>query len=191
MKTSLGAKTLAFPTPAWVVGSYDAAGKANGATIAWGGICCSNPPALAVSLRAATHTHGAILHSRAFTVNIPAQAQASLVDYFGIVSGRDVDKFAATGLTPERSLLVDAPMIAEFPVVVECALLQVVEIGLHTQFIGEIKDIKADASALDAEGKLDIEKTGTVLFAPNTRTYHGLGPLLGPAFSIGKAHKGE
>lgn len=190
MKISLGAKTLAFPTPTWVIGTYDAAGKANGATIAWGGICCSDPPAMAVSLRPSRHTHAAIMNTRAFTVNIPAQSQASLADYFGIVSGKDVDKFAATGLTPERSQLVNAPFIAEFPVVIECTLLQTVELGLHTQFIGEIKDIKADASVLGLDGKLDIQKTGLVVFAPHTRTYHGLGPLLGEAFSMGLAHKG-
>ncbi len=189
MKTSLGAKTLAFPTPTWVIGTYDAAGKANGATIAWGGICSSDPPAMAVSLRPSRHTHQAIMETKAFTVNIPAQSQAALADYFGIVSGKDVDKFAATGLTTERSQLVNAPIIAEFPVVIECALLQVVDLGLHHQFIGEIKDIKADASMLDAKGRLDMEKTGMVVFAPHTRTYHGLGPLLGDAFSMGLAYK--
>jgi flavin reductase (DIM6/NTAB) family NADH-FMN oxidoreductase RutF len=188
MKTSLGAKTLASPTPTWVVCAYDSAGKANGATIAWGGICCSKPPALAISLRAATHTHGLIAASKAFTVNVPKQDQAALADYFGLVSGRDVDKFAATGLTAVKSGLVSAPCIQEFPLVFECALLQVVEIGLHTQFIGEIKDVKADPAILDSKGKIDLDKLGAVVFAPDSRQYYGLGAKLGPAFSIGNRY---
>jgi len=188
MKTSLGAKTIASPTPTWVVCAYDQAGKANGATIAWGGICCSKPPALAISLRAATHTHGLIAASKAFTVNVPGQDQADLADYFGLVSGRDVDKFAATNLSAVKSELVNAPFIREFPLVFECALLQVVEIGLHTQFIGEIKDVKADPKILDSNGKIDMDKLGAVVFSPDSRSYYGLGPKLGAGFSIGKKY---
>jgi flavin reductase (DIM6/NTAB) family NADH-FMN oxidoreductase RutF len=187
MKTSLGAKTLAFPTPAWAVGTYDQSGKANAAAVAWGSICCSKPPCLAVSLRAATHTHGSIMHSKAFTVSVPAQTQAALLDYFGIASGKDVDKFAKTGLTAVKSELVNAPYIAEFPLVIECALLNVVEIGLHTQFIGEIKDVKADPACLGADGKLDAAKIGAVIYCPESRLYYGLGELLGQAFSLGRS----
>lgn len=186
MKHSLGAKTLASPTPVWVVGAYDASGKANGATIAWGGICCSKPPCLAISLRAATYTHGCIKASGAFTVNVPSQAQAVQADYFGIASGRDTDKFAAAGLTAMKSGLVNAPSVAEFPLVFECSLKEVVELGLHTQFVGEIMDVKADESVL-TDGKIDLAKMGTILYAPHARHYYGLGPDLGAAFSIGNA----
>jgi len=189
MKTSLGSKTLASPTPVWVVCAYDANGRANGATIAWGGICCSNPVCLTISLRSATHTHGLIKAAKAFTVNIPAQGQASLADFFGMVSGRDVDKFAMAGLTAVKSDLVGAPFIEEFPLVFECALTHVAELGLHTQFVGEVKDVKADAGILDPSGKIDIEKLGTVMYAPASRQYYGLGPALGAGFSIGAAWK--
>jgi flavin reductase (DIM6/NTAB) family NADH-FMN oxidoreductase RutF len=121
-------------------------------------------------------------------VNIPAQSQASLVDYFGIVSGRDADKFAKTGLTAVKSELVNAPYIAEFPLIFECALLQVVEIGLHTQFIGEIKDAKADPTVLGPDNMLDMVKMGAVIYNPHAREYYGLGELLGTAFSMGKVH---
>lgn len=188
MKTSLGAKTLAIPTPAWIVTAYDAAGKPNGATIAWGGICCSKPPCVAISLRAATYTHGCVMASKAFSVNIPRQSQVTQTDYFGMASGRDADKFAAAGLTPVKSELVNAPYIAEYPLVIECRLLQVVELGLHTQFVGEIVDVKAEADVLDAEGKVDIERMGTVLYATSSRDYWGLGERLGPGFNIGSAY---
>ena len=124
MKRSLGAKTLIYPTPTWIVGSYDKQGKPNGMTAAWGGICCSDPPCVAVSLRKATYSYGSLVNRQAFTISVPSQSQVKVADYFGLVSGRDTDKFAATGLTPVRSDLVDAPYVAEFPLVLECKILQ-------------------------------------------------------------------
>lgn len=183
---SLGAKTLVYPTPVFVVGSYDKDGKPNVMTAAWAGICCSFPPCVGVSLRKATYTYGNILERKAFTVSIPSESHVKEADYFGIVSGKDVDKFKATGLTPVRSDLVDAPYVKEFPLVVECKLLQHIEIGLHTQFIGEIMDVKADESVLTADEIPDIEKIRPIMFSPEGRKYHGVGRLLGMAFSIGR-----
>ncbi len=186
MKKSLGAKTLAQPVPAWVIGSYDSQGKPNIMTIAWGGICCSQPPCMAVSLRKATHTYGCIVERKAFTINIPSAAQVKETDYVGTVSGKTVDKFAETRLTPVRSELVDAPYIQEFPLVIECRLLQTVEIGLHTQFIGEIVDIKAEESVLDGHGAADIAKVKPLIFDTGGGAYYGIGERIGKAFSIGK-----
>jgi len=186
MKKSLGAKTLAQPAPAWVVGSYDTQGKPNIMTIAWGGICCSQPPCVAISLRSATYTHGCIKERKAYTVNIPSAALAKEVDYIGIVSGRTVNKFGMTKLTPVRSVLVDAPYIKEFPVVIECKVLHIVEIGLHTQFIGEIVDIKAEESVLDEKGMTDILKVKPLIFDTGQGVYYSIGERIGKAFSIGK-----
>jgi flavin reductase (DIM6/NTAB) family NADH-FMN oxidoreductase RutF len=186
MKKSFGAKTLVFPTPVWVVGTYGKDGKPNVMSAAWGGICCSLPPCVAVSLRKATYTYGNIVERKAFTVSVPSEAHAREADYFGIVSGRDADKFAETGLTPVRSVLVDAPYVEEFPLVLECRLFDTIEIGLHTQFVGEILDVKAEDSVLGEQGLPDIEKVKPILFEPEIRTYHGVGRLLGRAYSIGK-----
>jgi flavin reductase (DIM6/NTAB) family NADH-FMN oxidoreductase RutF len=185
MKKSLGAKTIAQPAPAWVVGSYDANGKPNIMTIAWGGICCSQPPCVTISLRKATYTYECIKERKAYTINIPSVSQVKEVDYVGIVSGRAVDKFAVTKLTPVRSDLVDAPYIEEFPVVIECRVLQIVEIGLHTQFIAEIADIKAEESVLD-NGMVDILKVRPLIFDTGQSAYYGIGERIGKAFSIGK-----
>ncbi len=186
MKKSLGAKTLLFPTPVLMVGTYDQAGKPNLMNAAWGGICCSQPPCVAVSLRKATYSHAAILERKAFTVGIACEAVMVAADYVGITSGRDADKFTVSGLTPVRSELVDAPYAAQFPVVLECRLLQVVEIGLHTQFIGEIIDVKADQAVLDDDGLPDITRIKPLIFDTAHKGYHGVGPLLGQAFSVGK-----
>ncbi|HOX08759.1 MAG TPA: flavin reductase family protein [Planctomycetota bacterium] len=184
-KKSLGAKTL--PTsPVWVVGTYDAAGKPNVMTAAWAGICCSKPPCVTVSLRKATYTYGNILARKAFTVSIPSEAFARQADYFGLVSGKEVDKFAGSGLTPVKSELVDAPYVGEFPLIIECKLLNSFELGLHTMFVGEIVDIKADPAVLGPDGSLDAGKLKPFLFDPGSRQYFKLGEPLGKAFEVGK-----
>ncbi len=186
MKKSLGAKTLLYPTPALVVGSYDLQGKPNVMTAAWGGICCSEPPCVAVSLRKATYSYHNIVHRKAFTISLPSERYAKDADYFGIVSGKAEDKFAASGLTPVHSDLVDAPYVQEFPLVLECRLLHTFELGLHTQFVGEILDVKADQAMLGEGGVPDVEKLRPIIFAPGSQAYYGIGRRLGKAFSIGK-----
>jgi flavin reductase (DIM6/NTAB) family NADH-FMN oxidoreductase RutF len=155
-------------------------------TIAWGGICCTQPPCLAVSLRRATHSYAAIEARRAFTVSIPAEPDAAKADYVGTVSGRDVDKFAACGWTPVRSELVDAPYVGEAPLVVECRLLHTLEIGLHTQFVGEIVDVKAEPELLGEKGYPDITRVKPIAWDPALRGYYGMGACLGRAWEIGK-----
>ena len=186
MKQSIGAKPLAFPTPTWVVGTYDMNGKPNAMTVAWGGICCSNPPCITVSLRKATYSYAGIMENKAFTVSIPSENYVKSADYFGITSGKDEDKFQATCLTPVRSELVPAPYVGEFPVVLECKLLNSLEVGLHTMFVGEIIDIKVEESVLDENGNPDIEKIKPVVYGTGDRKYYSIGRNLGKAFSIGK-----
>ncbi len=186
MKKSLGAKTLLYPAPVWVVGTYDKEGKPNVMTIAWGGICCSKPPCVSISLRKATYSYGSIMERKAFTLNIPSEAHAVKADYFGMVSGRNEDKFISAGLTPVRGEFVDAPYLEEFPLVLECKVIHTLEIGLHTQFVGEILDVKADEAVLDEKGLPDIKKIRPFVFSPEARRYHKIGDYLGDAFSIGK-----
>ena len=99
MKKSIGARTLPMPAPVWVVGTYDGEGKANVMTAAWVGICCSKPPCVAVSLRKATYSYGNIVARQAFTISVPSEQHVKTTDYWGLASGRDVDKFAKAGLT--------------------------------------------------------------------------------------------
>ncbi|MFA0821521.1 MAG: flavin reductase family protein [Methanomethylovorans sp.] len=186
MKQSIGAKTLAFPTPTWVVGTYDMNGKPNAMTVAWAGICCSNPPCITVSLRKATYSYAGIIENKAFTVSIPSEDYVKEADYFGLASGKNEDKFKTADLTPVRSDLVDAPYVGEFPVVLECKLLHTFEIGLHTMFVGEIVDIKAEESVLDESGNPDIEKIRPVIYGTGNRSYYGMGRNIGKAFSIGE-----
>jgi flavin reductase (DIM6/NTAB) family NADH-FMN oxidoreductase RutF len=183
MKKSIGARTAPLPAPVWVVGTYDHLGKANIMTAAWAGICCSKPPCVTVSLRKATYSYASIIERQAYTINVPSLSQIKETDYAGIVSGRDVNKFKQTGLTAVKSELVDAPYIAEFPVVMECKLLHTLEIGLHTQFIGEILDIKVNEDLLNENNRPVIERLNLFVFTGN---YYSVGDYAAKAFSVGK-----
>ncbi|MFO7752733.1 MAG: flavin reductase family protein [Desulfobacteraceae bacterium] len=186
MKKSVGANTILYPAPVLIVGTYDKDGNPNGMTAAWGGICCSKPPCVTVSLRKATYSYGSIVESNAYTLSIPSEKYVAEADYFGIASGKREDKFKSTGLTPVKSELVNAPYIKEFPLILECKLLHTFEIGLHTQFVGEIIDVKADEAVLAENGMPDIKKVDPILFAAAEKEYFGIGNKIGSAFSIGK-----
>jgi flavin reductase (DIM6/NTAB) family NADH-FMN oxidoreductase RutF len=144
--------TVLHPHPVLLVGTFGSDGKPNLMNAAWGGICCSAPPCVAVSLREATLTYHNILHAKAFTVGIPSRKHVEAADYVGIVSGRDHDKFRETGLTPFRSEKVNAPLAAELPFSLECKPFQHHKLGLHTIFIGEILGIQADEDILGPNG---------------------------------------
>lgn len=186
MKKSIGAKTIAYPTPVFIVGSYDKNKTPNAMSVAWAGICCSKPPCIAVAIREATYTYGNITQRQAFTISIPSEKYVKEADYFGIASGRNENKFSSTGLTPVKSELVDAPYVKEFPFIIECKLIHTLKIGLHTQFIGEIKDIKVEEDILTANGLPDIEKVKPMIFDPVSYNYYGVGKVVAKAFSAGK-----
>lgn len=196
MKKSIGAKksievgsmvySITYPAPVFVVGTYDESGRANMMAVAWGGICCGKPPCLGISLRKATYTYGNIVRNQAFTVSIPSVSHVREADYVGIYSGRNEDKFAATGLTPVRSELVNAPYVKEFPLVVECKVLHTIEIGIHTQFIGEMLDVKAEENVLGEDELPLMEKAQPFAFIPGGQIYYRMGEYVGKAFSVGK-----
>jgi len=186
MKRSLGAKTLVYPTPVFVVGTYDTAGKPNVMTASWGGICCSQPPCVAVALRKATYTYDNIVKRKAFTLSIASEEHVKEVDYFGLVSGRTTNKLAATRLTAVKSKLVDAPYVNEFPLVLECKLVDIAELGMHTQFVGEVLDAKADEEVIGRGGTVDIRRLKPLIFTPDTQDYFGVGNFIAKVFSAGK-----
>ncbi len=189
MKKNIGARPLIYPTPAVVVGTYDQEGKPNAMTAAWVGLCCSTPPCIMVALGRNSYTNENIQMKKFFTVNIPSQQYVKEVDYFGITSGKNTDKFEDVKLTPVASDVVDAPYVKEFPLVLECKLVDVLKIGSADQLIGEIIDVKADESVLNEAGLPDIEKVQPMLYAPAIRQYYSIGNHLGKAYSIGKEIK--
>jgi len=191
VKRALGPRTLIMPAPVWIVGTYDREGKPNMMTASWAGICCSKPPAVCVSLREATYTYQAILERRAFTVSLPSKDQAVIADFAGMASGRDTDKFAVADLTPVRSETVDAPLVDEFALTLECRLIEPLAIGLHTLFVGEIVDVQCEEDCLNAEGRPSIEKLQPLIFGVTKAEYYAIGDLVGPAFEMGKSLLGR
>jgi len=123
---------------------------------------------------------------KAYTVNIPSIQHVKEADYVGMASGKKTDKFTTTGLTPVKSDLVDAPYVAEFPMILECKVMHTYEIGLHTQFIGEILDVKVEPSALDDAGLPDMSKVAPFIYGSEIKTYHRIGEKIGDAYQIGK-----
>jgi flavin reductase (DIM6/NTAB) family NADH-FMN oxidoreductase RutF len=186
MKKSIGAKTIIFPTPVFLIGSYDPDGKPNLATVSWGGICNSDPPSLTISLRKATYTHGNIVRNGVYTVSIPNVEQVRAADLVGMISGRDHNKFEVAGLTPIRGTQVNAPYVEECPLVVECKVIHTFELGLHTQFIGQILDVKADLAVLSPDGLPDTGLARPFAYCPGTVQYYAMGEMIGKAFQIGR-----
>jgi flavin reductase (DIM6/NTAB) family NADH-FMN oxidoreductase RutF len=187
MKLSLPAQTVLLPAPVLIIGTYGSDGKPNIMNAAWGGIASSKPPCVSVSLREATLTHHNIKHTGAFTVNFPSEKHFREADFVGIVSGRDHDKFREAGLTPEKSKLVNAPIVKEFPYALECKLVKEVDCGLHTMFIGEIVGMVADSEVLNTNQIPDIEKVRPMMWGSfGSMAYYNIGDKLGDSFSVGK-----
>ncbi|MCC8194811.1 MAG: flavin reductase family protein [Deltaproteobacteria bacterium] len=188
MKRSLGSQTIIYPLPAFLVGTYDTEGKANIMTAAWGGVCCSEPPLVAVSVRKERWTCEAIVKRGAFTLSIPSADMAAQTDFAGIASGRNTDKFKELGLTPVKSALVDAPYVGECRLVLELTLHTSLDLGSHVQFIGKVEDVKADEDCLDDKGKPVRKKIDPLLYDIGAREYCRAGQTMGKAFAGGKIY---
>jgi flavin reductase (DIM6/NTAB) family NADH-FMN oxidoreductase RutF len=186
MKLSLPAQTLLLPSPVLIIGTYSSDGKPNIMNAAWGGIVSSKPPCISVSLREATLSYHNIKQTEAFTVNIPSETYFKEADFVGLVSGRTCDKFKETRLTPEKSTLVNAPLVKEFPYALECRLIRQVELGSHTMFIGEIVGMVAEREVLTPKQLPDIEKVRPMLWGSfGNMAYYTVGAKLGTSFSVG------
>ena len=169
--------TLLNPVPAVMVTCVDGAGKPNIITLAWAGTINSEPPMLSISVRKERYSHGLIMDKGMFVVNLATEKLSFATDFCGVKSGRDTDKFAATGLTPEKASFVDVPMIRESPVSLECIVRNRLELGSHDMFIAEIVAVDVEESLLDEKGKLHIDKAGLICYSHGH--YWTLGKSLG------------
>lgn len=143
------------PVPVVLVGCADEKLGQNVLTIAWCGVDCSDPPTIHVSLRPSRHSYRMIKESECFTVNIPTRKLLHEVDLCGTVSGKFGDKFERSGLTPVPGTEIKAPIIDECPINLECRVREVIELGLHHMFIGEIVARHADSEILK-DGEIDF-----------------------------------
>jgi flavin reductase (DIM6/NTAB) family NADH-FMN oxidoreductase RutF len=154
-------------------------------TIAWIGSVCSEPPMLSISVREDRHSHDILKTTGEFVVNIPSVQEAAATDWCGVVSGRDTDKFAGTGLTPAPALKVGCPIVAECPVNIECRVRRTLSLGSHTMFVAQVLAVQVRSTLVDPRGRLRLEKAGLVAFAHGH--YYALGRHLGHfGFSVRK-----
>ena len=182
MRKNFGAQSDVYPMPVFIVAAYDENGKPNCMNAAWGGIYESNQ--IMVCLAHSHRTTKNIKVSKAFTVSIADARHVLEADYVGVVSGnKEPDKMTKAGLTTQKSDFVNAPIINEFPMAVECELLKFNEDGIC---IGKILNISADESVLGEDGLIDPEKLQAITFDPVHNAYLKLGERVGNAFSDGK-----
>ncbi len=185
MRKDFGVKNWLYPMPVFIVGTYDEGGVPNAMNAAWGGIYDTN--LLMVCLADDHKTTDNIRKSGAFTVSFAIAEQVVACDYVGIVSANDCpDKFDRAGFHATKSAYVNAPLIDELPVAVECRLHKFTEDGIC---IGEIVNVSCDESALDGEGRIDPKKVNPIIYDSVSHAYWSFGEKVGQAFSDGKKIK--
>ncbi|NLL09312.1 MAG: flavin reductase family protein [Methanomicrobiales archaeon] len=189
MKRSIGIKPAIIPTPVLIIGTYDSAGKANGMTAAWGGVCSSDPLSISFSVQKTRHTYPALMEKKECTISIPSIKHVKEADYFGVTSGRDRDKFSDTGLTPVRAPSVNAPYVSEFPVIIECRITKVIEVGVHEMFVAEVIDVLLDDNLVTEDGKVKMQDAPFFFYNPLDRSYYKTGEFLMQGFSTGTLFK--
>ena len=182
MRKDFGAKTWLYPMPVLIVGSYDENGNPDAMNAAWGGIYDTN--LVMVCLADEHKTTENIKKAGAFTLSFATAQTVVPCDYVGIVSANDVpDKFERAGFHATKSAHVNAPIIEELPMTVECRLQKFNEDGIC---IGEIVNISADESILDENGKVDAKKLNPIIYDSVSHAYWNFGEKVGRAFSDGK-----
>ena len=180
--------TMLSPVPVVMVSCQADGKRPNIITIGWAGTVCSEPPMLSIAIRPSRYSYELIRKSREFVVNIPSVHQLRATDKCGVISGRDTDKFAMTGLTPAPARTVRAPIIAECPINIECKVHHILPLGSHTLFIAEVKGVQVSAHLVTKAGRLAIEQGGLIAFAHGH--YYALGKQIGHfGFSVRKRHK--
>ena len=185
MRKNFGAKSWLYPMPVLIIGTYDENGTPNAMNAAWGGIYDTNQ--VMVCLADDHKTTDNIKKTGAFTVSFATENTVAPCDYVGIVSANDVpDKFARAGFHAVRSEHVNAPVIEELPMTVECKLIRFNEDGIC---VGEIVNVSADESILDENGKVDAKELAPIIYDGVSHAYWGFGKKVGQAFSDGKKLK--
>ena len=182
MRKNFGAKAMCYPMPVFIIGTYNADGTPNAMNAAWGGI--SEETEITICVDASHKTAENLLTRKAFTVSMATAKYLTACDYVGIVSGnKEPEKFAKAGFHATKSEYVDAPLIDELPMALECELLSYDE--ETCRLVGRIVNVCADESVLDANGKVDVAKLQPITYDPMSHHYLVLGEKVGQAFHDG------
>lgn len=186
MRKNFGAKPMCYPMPVYIIGTYGADGTPNAMNAAWGGI--SEETEISICISADHKTTENILSRKAFTVSMATAKYIAACDYVGIVSGnKEPDKFAKAGFHATKSQFVDAPLIDELPMALECELISYD--SESCRLVGRIVNVSAEESVLGDNGKVDVSKLQPITFDPMNNHYLMLGEKVGQAFHDGVALK--
>jgi len=164
------------PLPAVLVTSKSG-DKENVFTVAWTGVCCSQPPKVYISIRPERYSYSLIEESREFVINLTTADMARAVDFCGVRSGRDMDKFEACDLEKEPAAEVAAPILAASPLALECKVFDIIKLGCHDMFLADVVAVRADEKYIDEKGKFDLSKAGLIAYTHGE--YYEMGKKLG------------
>lgn len=179
---------MIYPLPAVLVTASDGNGRDNILTVAWVGTVCTNPPMVSISVRPERFSYDMIRNTGEFVINLTTEKLSFAVDYCGVRSGRDVDKFKEMKLTREKASYVQAPMIQESPVSVECRVVEVKELGSHHMFLARVLAVHADENYMDETGKFKLNEASPLIYSHGE--YYGIGEKKGTfGYSVKKKKK--
>ncbi len=184
MKKDFGVQPYLFPMPTYMIGTYNEDGTVDVMMMAWGGICAEDMVAL--NLEAAHKTVANLKARGAFTLAVPGTDTLEASDFMGIASANNMaDKFERTGLHAVKSSRVDAPVIEEYPLTLECTVERMEDEPYGLRVLGRIVNVMADEKVLDEKGKIDSGKLGTFLFDQMRNGYYAVGEKIGQAWKSG------
>ncbi len=185
MRKDLGIKPAVYPMPVLMIATYDENGVVDVMNAAWGMICGMDT--ITLSLTASHKTVKNLKKTKAFTVSLADAKHVEEADFFGIASGNTMaDKFERSGMSATKSTLVNAPIIEEFPVTMECELAEIIDTENVYSIIGKIKNVSAHEEVLDEKGNIDITKAGLLIFDQFKSGYYVTGDKAGQAWNSGK-----
>jgi len=191
MKVNQKPRAMMFPAPAVIASAYDEQGNADCCTLAFATMCSHRPPAVMIAINTTLKrkTLKSILFSKEFSVAFPSVEHMAETDYIGMASGYDTNKLEDVGFTFKDAEHVNAPIINEFKVSLECRVLNIAEVGSHTQITGEIVNVQAEDSVLDDNGKISYEKLDPICYDDVSHCYFGIGDFMAKAFKVGLKFK--
>ncbi len=169
--------TMIYPLPALLVSCGATLEEYNVFTVAWSGTICTNPAMCYISVRPERHSYDIICRNMEFVLNLTTEQLARATDWCGVRSGRDYNKFDEMHLTLGKASCVQAPIVMESPLSIECRVKEIVHLGSHDMFIAEVLNVQADERFLDENGKWHLEKSNPLVYLHGG--YYGLGELIG------------
>jgi flavin reductase (DIM6/NTAB) family NADH-FMN oxidoreductase RutF len=177
MKTDWKPGTMIYPLPAVMVSCGSTPEEYNILTVAWTGTICSNPPMCYISVRPERHSYDIIKRNMEFVINLTTKELAKETDWCGVRSGKNYRKFEEMHLTPGKCSVVQAPLIEESPLCIECKVREIVSLGSHDMFIADVVNIRAEADHLNEGGKLELAETHPLVYVHGD--YFDLGTKIG------------